>query len=169
MKSLTLGAGHLCVPRSPWGMNVKLYLKYFIYWTADVKSSKLWSSQLWTQFYAIAYEEAWKIQDFNGVWTRDLAIKGAVVAEDKLNDISTCRNNRLNKRTADRWDRGPVAQLVEQRVAMQEVWPFLQQCGRLGVIFWMDCWSMSPHNSMNRQWSNWRGPRAEKLVSCTLV
>mgnify|MGYP007058330021 CR=1 FL=1 len=24
--------------------------------------------------YAIAYLEAWKIQDFNGVWTRDLAI-----------------------------------------------------------------------------------------------
>ena len=24
--------------------------------------------------YAIAYIEAWKSQDFNGVWTRDLAI-----------------------------------------------------------------------------------------------
>ena len=24
--------------------------------------------------YAIAYIEAWKIQDFNGVWTRNLAI-----------------------------------------------------------------------------------------------
>ena len=24
-------------------------------------------------FYAIAYIEAWKIQDFNGVWTQDLA------------------------------------------------------------------------------------------------
>ena len=24
--------------------------------------------------YAIAYVEAWKIQDFNGVWTRDLAM-----------------------------------------------------------------------------------------------
>ena len=30
---------------SPWGMNVKLYImKYIMYWTADVKSSKLWSS-----------------------------------------------------------------------------------------------------------------------------
>ena len=37
-------------PVSPWGMDVKLYMKYFIYWTAHVKSSKLWSSQLWTQF-----------------------------------------------------------------------------------------------------------------------
>ena len=29
-----------------WSYN----MKYFIYWTADVKSSKLWSSQLWQQF-----------------------------------------------------------------------------------------------------------------------
>ena len=50
MKPLTLGAGHLLVLRSPWGMNLKLYVKYFKYWTADVKSSKLWSSQLWKQF-----------------------------------------------------------------------------------------------------------------------
>ena len=34
---------------------------------------KLWSSQLWTQFLQLR-KEAWKIQDFNGVWTRDLAI-----------------------------------------------------------------------------------------------
>ena len=31
------------------------------------------SSQLWTQFLQLR-KEAWKIQDFNGVWTRDLAI-----------------------------------------------------------------------------------------------
>ena len=30
--------------------NVKWYMKCFIYRTADVKSSKPWSSQLWTQF-----------------------------------------------------------------------------------------------------------------------
>ena len=36
-------------------------------------SSKLWSSQLWTQFKQLRIE-AWKSQDFNGVWTRDLAI-----------------------------------------------------------------------------------------------
>ena len=36
---------------------------------------KLWSSQLWTQLiYAITYIEGWKIQDFHGVWTRDLVI-----------------------------------------------------------------------------------------------
>ena len=34
---------------------------------------KLWFSQLWTQFLQLC-NEAWKIQDFNGVWTRDLAI-----------------------------------------------------------------------------------------------
>ena len=39
----------------------------------DYKSSKLWSSQLWTQFKQLRIE-AWKSQDFNGVWARDLAI-----------------------------------------------------------------------------------------------
>ena len=39
MKLLSLGACHLWVQRSPWGMNVKLYMKYSTYWTADVKSS----------------------------------------------------------------------------------------------------------------------------------
>ena len=34
---------------------------------------KLWSSQLGTQFLQLR-REARKIQDFNGVWTRDLAI-----------------------------------------------------------------------------------------------
>ena len=36
-------------------------------------SSKLWSSQLWTQFKQLRIQ-AWKSQDFNGVWSRDLAI-----------------------------------------------------------------------------------------------
>ena len=34
---------------------------------------KLCFSQLWTQFLHLP-KEAWKILDFNGVWTRDLAI-----------------------------------------------------------------------------------------------
>ena len=34
---------------------------------------KLWSSQLWEQFLQLR-REAWKFQDLNGVWTRDLAI-----------------------------------------------------------------------------------------------
>ena len=56
-----------------WTKGVKWYMKWFIYWTADLKSSKLWSSQLWTQFKQLRIE-AWKSQDFNGVCTRDLAI-----------------------------------------------------------------------------------------------
>ena len=43
-------------------------MKYFIYWTADWKSSELWSAQLWTQFKQLRIE-ALKSQDFNGVWT----------------------------------------------------------------------------------------------------
>ena len=43
-------------------------------WTADMKSNEEWSSQLWSQFLQLR-KEAWKkIQDFNGAWTRDLAI-----------------------------------------------------------------------------------------------
>ena len=37
--------------------------------------SELWSSQLWTQFKQLCMIEACKSQDFNGVWTRDLAIR----------------------------------------------------------------------------------------------
>ena len=48
--------------------NVKWYMKCFIYWTVDLKSGKPWSSQLWTQFKQLR-REAWKSQDFNGVWT----------------------------------------------------------------------------------------------------
>ena len=42
-------------------------------WTADMKSNEEWSSQLWSQFFQLR-KEAWKTQDFNGAWTRDLAI-----------------------------------------------------------------------------------------------
>ena len=50
MKPLTLGAGHLWVVMSPWRMGVKWCMKCFIYWTADLKSSKPWSSQFWIAF-----------------------------------------------------------------------------------------------------------------------
>ena len=57
---------------------MKWYMKWIIYemdhiWTADMKSTEAMISQLWTQFLQWR-KEAWKIQDFNGVWTRDLAI-----------------------------------------------------------------------------------------------
>ena len=54
-------------------MDVKWYMKCFIYWTADLKSSKPWSSQFRTQFKQLC-REAWKSQDFNGVWTCHLVI-----------------------------------------------------------------------------------------------
>ena len=63
----------LFIAKTERNVYVKWYMKCFIYWTADLKSSKLWSSQLWTQFKQLRIK-AWKCQDFNGVWTRDLAI-----------------------------------------------------------------------------------------------
>ena len=64
MKPLTLGAGHLWVLMSPWRTGVKWYMKCFICWTADMKSNKLWSSQLWTQFKQLRIED-WTGQDFH--------------------------------------------------------------------------------------------------------
>ena len=40
--------------------------------------------------YAIAYTEAWKIQDFNGVWTRDLAIPVR-----RINCVHNCDDHSL--------------------------------------------------------------------------
>ena len=40
--------------------------------------------------YAIAYTEAWKIQDFNGVWTRDLAIPVR-----RINCVHNCEDHSL--------------------------------------------------------------------------
>ena len=51
-------------------------MKYFMYWTADVKSSKLWSSQLWKQFMQLSIQKPAKSQDFNRVWTCDLVTAG---------------------------------------------------------------------------------------------
>ena len=46
-------------------MYVKWFMKCFIYWTVDFKSSKPQSLQLWMQFKQLR-REAWKSQDFNG-------------------------------------------------------------------------------------------------------
>ena len=74
MKPLTLGAGHLWVLIVPWGMNQWLNGIWNESYELRIWNQvKLWSSQLWTQFLQLR-REAWKIQDFNGVWTRDLAI-----------------------------------------------------------------------------------------------
>ena len=67
-------------------------MKCFIYWTADLKSIQLWSSQLRTQFKQLRIE-AWKSHDFNGVSTRDLA-------------IPVRRSNQLNYEATDsQWQR----------------------------------------------------------------
>ena len=52
---------------------LKWYMKCILYELRIWNQVKLWSSQLWTQFLRLR-KEAWKIKDFNGVWTRDLAI-----------------------------------------------------------------------------------------------
>ena len=44
-----------------------------LYSIVNILSSKLWSSQLWTQFKQFRIE-AWKSQDFKRVWTCDPAI-----------------------------------------------------------------------------------------------
>ena len=44
MKPLTLGAGHLWVLMSPWRMDVKWYMKCFIYWTADFEICIYWTA-----------------------------------------------------------------------------------------------------------------------------
>ena len=52
--------------RSFWPKSRDLY-------SNKVVLSKVWSLQLWTQLKQLRIE-AWKSQDFNGIWTRDLAI-----------------------------------------------------------------------------------------------
>ena len=42
--------------------------------SAEMKSSEEWSSQLWTWFMQLCKKPEKKIQDFNGIWTFDLAI-----------------------------------------------------------------------------------------------
>ena len=74
IKPLTLGAGHLLVLMSPWGMNVKWFMKCFIYWTADVKSSTSYDPCSYERNLCNCVRRSLKTQDFNGVWSRDLTI-----------------------------------------------------------------------------------------------
>ena len=70
------------------------YMKCIIYKLRIWNQVKLWSSQLWTQFLRLG-KEAWKIQDFNGVWTRDLAIP--VQRSNQLSyeatDVGSCQDH----------------------------------------------------------------------------
>ena len=52
---------------------MKWYMNWIIYELRIWNQVKLRSSQLWTQFLQLR-REAWKFQDFNGIWTRDLSI-----------------------------------------------------------------------------------------------
>ena len=71
--------GHINVPQEWNGGHVIVTpqwveLTHFLcYAKHKIDASKPWSSQLWTQFKQLRIQ-AWKSQDFNGVWTRDLAI-----------------------------------------------------------------------------------------------
>ena len=73
---------------------MKWYMKWIIYELRMWNQVKLWSSQLWTQFLQLR-REAWKIQDFNGVWTRELA-------------IPVRRSNQLSYEATDVGSRPPV-------------------------------------------------------------
>ena len=65
MKTLTLGAGHLWVLRSLWGVNVKLYMK----------NVELW---MWNQIINCVYRIL-KKSGLDGVWTRDLQYRGGAL------------------------------------------------------------------------------------------
>ena len=60
-----------------------IYEMFHIYWTADLKSSKLWSLQLWTQFKQL-HIEAWESQDFIYHFTRIKYIKGFILLSEKF-------------------------------------------------------------------------------------
>ena len=52
---------------------MKWYMKWIIYELRIWNQVKLWSSQLWMQCLQLR-KVAWKFQDINRVWTRDLTI-----------------------------------------------------------------------------------------------
>ena len=95
MKPCALGGGHLWVLMSPSGMNKKLHV-----WNNSYLELWMWNqvsydprSYIMNTIYAIMYIEAWKIQDFNGVWTRNLAIRE--VRSNQLRSEATDERNRL--------------------------------------------------------------------------
>ena len=61
----------LSLPKMPISVNFQIY--YWNWANTFERQVTLWSSQLWMQFLQLR-KEAWKIQDFNGVRTRDLTI-----------------------------------------------------------------------------------------------
>ena len=55
-------------------MNKMIDTKLIMYWTADLKSSEAMILEVIKTILAIAYREAWKIQDFNRDATREHAM-----------------------------------------------------------------------------------------------
>ena len=83
-------SSHPLAIRKSTSFSRKLHVWYFVLlmiyeinhiWTVEMNWKwRKWSSQ-WTQFMQLR-KEAWKkIQDFNGVWTHDLAITGLKARE----------------------------------------------------------------------------------------
>ena len=72
-------------------INVKWFMKCFIYWTADLKSSKLWSSQLRTQFKQLPIDRfaRSRVQTPLKSWLFQASIRNC------LNCVRNCDDHRL--------------------------------------------------------------------------
>ena len=88
---------------------MKWYMKWIIYELRIWNQVKLWSSQVWAQFLQLR-REAWKIQDFNGVWTRDLAIP-----VQRSNQLSYEATNAIDQH---KWPAPNVSGFIAQLVRM---------------------------------------------------
>ena len=121
---------------------MKWYMKWIIYELRIWNQVTLWSSQLWEQFLQLR-REAWIIQDFNGVWTRDLT-------------ISVRRSNQLSYEATDvgSWSfvgsNGPVRNESMMKWYMKYTM----------VYEWYMKYTIS--SLMNELWSHWRW----ELVIC---
>ena len=87
-----------------------------------MKSSKLWTSQLWSQFKQL-HIEAWKSQDFNGVWTRDLAIPvqrsnqlSYEATVSYLNCDHNCEDHSLLEKTFCKWGKNLFVHFINTKI-----------------------------------------------------
>ena len=118
-----------------------------VLWSCYIKSSNLWSSQIWMQCMQLRIE-AWKIQDFNRVslWTRDLVI--LVQCSNQLSyeatDVGSCsfvgsnepvRNVRMWN---DIWNISYIGLWMWNQVSYDET-PV--ECVQTPVSRFKPCWS----------------------------
>ena len=124
------------------GCFMKWYMKCFIYWTADLKSSELWSSQLWTQFKQLRIE-AWKSQDFNGVWTPShMTSSNQLVTYDQLYPTNIWPAPNVS---------GFIAQLVRASHRYREIRLF-----QASIRNWFNCvYNCDGHRSLEGILSWW--------------